>query len=507
MGLLFKNNAETTLSSGINNSTTTVPVASAAVFPTPDANNVFFATIEEGNNIEVVKVTGISSNDLTVVRAQDNTSAAAFGSGSKIELRLTAQVLDMGTASITDLDGDTKIQVEETADDDDIRFDTAGSERMKIDSTGDVSIGSRGTNPMGLGITGTVLAVSEASNVASVQIDGTTGTRIDMGTAGSRNAVLYTDANGTELSRTTDHPIVFKTGASPAERLRVDSAGGITTGGLASAARTPLHVHRDSASDVQVHMTNSATGSTGSDGMTVFANTTAAGFWFREAGSMLFATNNAERMRIQPSGRVGIGSNAPDTDGYSYGNDLVIKAGASSNAAGAGLTIQNVDRRYGCIAFGDSAATNAGEIYYDHVNNAMYIKTSQSERFSLDSSGNAVFTGNVTAYGSISDERLKENIEVIENPIEKIKDLKGVTFNYKKDGSKSTGLIAQDLEKVLPEAVYTSKTLVDIKEGEKPEEHLAIHYGNTVGLLVEAIKEQQEQIEALTAKVKELEAK
>ena len=55
MGLLFKNNAETTLSSGINNSTTTVPVASAAVFPTPDANNVFFATIEEGNNIEVVK--------------------------------------------------------------------------------------------------------------------------------------------------------------------------------------------------------------------------------------------------------------------------------------------------------------------------------------------------------------------------------------------------------------------------------------------------------------------
>ena len=68
MGLLFKNNAETTLSSGINNSVTTVPVASAAVFPTPDANNVFFATIEEGNTIEVVKVTGISSNDLTVVR-------------------------------------------------------------------------------------------------------------------------------------------------------------------------------------------------------------------------------------------------------------------------------------------------------------------------------------------------------------------------------------------------------------------------------------------------------
>ena len=59
MGLLFKNNAETTLSSGINNSTTTIPVASAAVFPTPNANNKFFATLDDGNNVEVVLVTAI----------------------------------------------------------------------------------------------------------------------------------------------------------------------------------------------------------------------------------------------------------------------------------------------------------------------------------------------------------------------------------------------------------------------------------------------------------------
>ena len=142
MGLLFKNNAETTLSGGINDSVTTVPVTSAAVFPTPDANNVFFATIDDGTNIEVVKVTAISSNDLTVVRAQDNTSASAFSSGANIELRLTAKVLDMGTASLTDLDGDTKIQVEESSDEDKIRFDTAGTERMIITDTGRVGIGN-----------------------------------------------------------------------------------------------------------------------------------------------------------------------------------------------------------------------------------------------------------------------------------------------------------------------------------------------------------------------------
>ena len=146
---------------------------------------------------------------------------------------------------------------------------------------------------------------------------------------------------------------------------------------------------------------------------------------------------------------------------------------------------------------------HSGHIYYQSASH-IFRNASGTNNFQIDGT-NCIATGNITAYGSISDERLKENIEVIENPIDKIKDLKGVTFNYKKDGSKSTGLIAQDLEKVLPEAVYTSKTIGDEINDEEAEEHLAIRYGNTVGLLVEAIKEQQEQIENLTAKVKELE--
>ena len=223
MGLLFKNNAETTLSRGNNNSTTTIPVASAAVFPTPNANNKFFATLDDGSNIEVVLVTAISSNDLTVVRAQDNTSAAAFGSGTKIELRLTAKVLETGTTSLSDLDGDTAIFVEQVDDEDNIRFDTSGLQRFLIDSTGDIAVGSRGTNPLALGITGTVFTITEASNVASLQIDGVTGTRIDMGTSGNRNAVFFTDANNLEISRTTDHPIIFKVNSS--EVLRFTSSG------------------------------------------------------------------------------------------------------------------------------------------------------------------------------------------------------------------------------------------------------------------------------------------
>ena len=196
--------------------------------------------------------------------------------------------------------------------------------------------------------------------------------------------------------------------------------------------------------------------------------------------------------------KVGIGTTTPNTHGYSYAEDLVIKAGASTSD-GAGLSINSLGRQYGVISFLDNAGA-AGEIFYDHTSNYLYFKTAAVSRWSLDNAGNMIASGNVTAFGSVSDERLKENIEVIKNPIEKVKKLKGVTFIYKKNKKKGTGLIAQDLEKVLPEAVYTSETIADKKEGEESEEHLAIRYGNTVGLLVEAIKE-------LEARIKELENK
>ena len=116
-------------------------------------------------------------------------------------------------------------------------------------------------------------------------------------------------------------------------------------------------------------------------------------------------------------------------------------------------------------------------------------------RIEMSDAGHLICNGNITAFGSTSDIKLKENIKVIPDALDKVKQLKGVTFNYKKDGKKSTGLIAQDLEKVLPEVVYESS---DIDNDE--DKHLAIRYGNTVGLLVEAIKE-------LEARVKELEDK
>lgn len=91
MSVKFANNGDTTLASGINDSTTSISVVDASVFPTISGSDYFYMTLEDlSANVEIVKVTGVSSNTLTVVRAQDGSTARAFATGSKAQNRLTA---------------------------------------------------------------------------------------------------------------------------------------------------------------------------------------------------------------------------------------------------------------------------------------------------------------------------------------------------------------------------------------------------------------------------------
>ena len=92
---------------------------------------------------------------------------------------------------------------------------------------------------------------------------------------------------------------------------------------------------------------------------------------------------------------------------------------------------------------------------------------------------------------------MKENIQPIEDALSKVGQLRGMTFTYTPDGKESAGLIAQDVEKVLPSAVSEKELALKQNDGEK---YKVLQYDQTIGLLVEAIKE-------LTAKVKELEKK
>ena len=95
MSVKFSNNAKTTLSSGITSSATSIAVADASVFPSISGSEYFYVTFEDlSGNVEIVKVTAVNSNNLTVVRAQESTTARAYASGDKAENRLTAGSLN-----------------------------------------------------------------------------------------------------------------------------------------------------------------------------------------------------------------------------------------------------------------------------------------------------------------------------------------------------------------------------------------------------------------------------
>ena len=111
----------------------------------------------------------------------------------------------------------------------------------------------------------------------------------------------------------------------------------------------------------------------------------------------------------------------------------------------------------------------------------------------LTVSSDITATGNVIAY---SDQSVKDNVTTIPNALDKVQAMRGVTFtrNDVEDKTKRhTGIIAQEVEVVLPEAVLTDE------KGIK-----SVAYGNMVGLLIEAIKEQQQQIEKQQSQIDEL---
>lgn len=97
MGLKVTNNAFGTLNASINSSATTIVLVAGqgARFPTLSAGDYFYATlIDTSNNLEIVKVTARSTDTLTVVRAQDSTTARAYATNDRFELRPTAALFN-----------------------------------------------------------------------------------------------------------------------------------------------------------------------------------------------------------------------------------------------------------------------------------------------------------------------------------------------------------------------------------------------------------------------------
>lgn len=216
---------------------------------------------------------------------------------------------------------------------------------------------------------------------------------------------------------------------------------------------------------------------------------------------MLFRTNagsNVSVMRwryndsdVDFAGRVGIGLRP--------GHELDIRAARANNGSVRlrGTTGKDNHIKYDypddSTKYWLAGADSSGDLNSDFL---IY----NSERNAVDmliehNTGNLKVASTVDAvsFTTSSDRNLKTDIKPIEQALDKVLTLGGYTFIYKNSGKESTGVVAQEVEQVLPQVVVG-------EEGEK-----SVSYGNMVGLLIEAIKEQQQLIEAQNTRIESLE--
>ena len=198
-------------------------------------------------------------------------------------------------------------------------------------------------------------------------------------------------------------------------------------------------------------------------------------------GIMQFYTNDTERMRITSAGIVNLYSPSTNADAlnlYNSSGKLNIKMGG-----GGGSANQSSISMYNASNTLTIGLNGAGDTDPSFITGYLAIGTTTNSGYRLYVSGTIYATGNITAN---SDLTLKKNLELITNPTDKLMQLNGYAYQWKSDDSHQYGVIAQEVEKILPYAVSTGY------DGIK-----GVSYNQIIPVLIEAVKEQKKELEEL----------
>jgi Chaperone of endosialidase len=328
-------------------------------------------------------------------------------------------------------------------------FAISGTERMRIDSSGNVGIGTTSPSTT-LTVNGAAQIVSTAYNSGGITI-GTGVSSVDWRIADS-GASTYALTFGSVSSGTTT------------ERMRIDSSGNVGIGtsspgykldvnGITSAAYLNLNANTASAPSVDAAVTRPAN------------------------GTLALITNTAERMRIDSSGNLLVGTTSTSGSGK-----FTVLSSTSATWNGMAITASAASGNgsYPSLEYYNNANARKGYVALDVSQTRIYVVCNESGGVYL-TSGNTSWTAN-------SDERKKDIIEPITDAANKVSKLRAIIGKYKtdKEGTRRSFLIAQDVQSVLPEAV----------DATNPDD-LGVQYTDVIPLLVAAITELKAELDAL----------
>jgi hypothetical protein len=285
---------------------------------------------------------------------------------------------------------------------------------------------------------------------------------------GSTNTTTTIQSNGTTAITIDSSQNVGIGTTSPGSSLDVQAVDGRSIIRLTATTNTNPVYSRASNAGGYLYL-----GRDGSAGSDFGAGAYSAGIWSTGAYPMVFGTNGTERMRIDSSGNLLVGTTAqlystPSRVNISFDNSNSYAMTIKASGAGS----------FGVAYFINSAGTIQGTI-------------------SCSGSG-------ATTYATSSDYRLKDNIAPMTNALDTVSALKPVTYKWKSDGSKSQGFIAHELQEICPEAVVGEKDAVNEDGSIIPQ---GIDTSFLVATLTAAIQELKAQVDAQAAEIQALKAK
>ena len=550
---------------------TPTPVAPLDVAQTNGSSNFTIVTTNYGN-----------PNDVLLSRAQGTiTAPTLIGSGGLgVYSRLIARGYD-GTGFRTAAQIAFEVDAATGANDMPGRItfwttpdgSTTTQERIRIEHTGEVGIGT--TNPQ------RILQIGGATN--TIRIEGlATGGSFISAPAATTDRLLFADAtgdvralnngsNGQTLQIVSGFPqwssgLVGPTGPTGAAGTNgatgaagptgpTGAAGANGANGAAGATGPQGAIGPTGAAG-----TNGATGATGPQGPIgptgpsgsgsssawdltgntgTTASTSAIGtavnnnfIGTADTKDFVLATNNLERMRLLADGRFGVGTVAPSTGvnaEFAYFGDFIFRLNTTS-AGKVGLDFF----RPGAGSFDWRIINDGGALNIFRGSNDFSTAPTDGYRFNTTNTAfhptvdNTKSLGLATlawvnvhsyAFNTISDQREKNNIKLINYGLEEILKLRPVQYNWIKhpDEGVRIGLIAQELKTVLPEVVKDWEWKVDEKTGERTKveaERMGVMYSDIIPVLIKAIQEQEanaqkmrEEIEILKREITKFEKK